>query len=131
MFLIIKVLLNILSFVDFDRQYFWQWTDFESYIQSMCVFSLVTGFITWVLLENKVYIETLGFLAVFFEAMLGAPQFYRNFQNKSTKGMRWVERRQKLESFGGFSWGGGHFVCIVVYLCSDLKGMVFGIFCPF
>ncbi len=26
---------------------------------------------------------------------------------------------------------GGHCLYIVVYLCSDLKGMVFGMFCPF
>lgn len=34
-----------------------------------------------------IYVEIIGFLAVFAEAMLGAPQFYRNFQNKSTQGM--------------------------------------------
>jgi len=27
---------------------------------------------------------------VFTEAMLGAPQFYRNYKNKSTAGMRFV-----------------------------------------
>lgn len=31
--------------------------------------------------------ETMGFLAVFVEAMLGAPQFARNIKNKSTFGM--------------------------------------------
>jgi uncharacterized protein with PQ loop repeat len=33
------------------------------------------------------YIETIGFLAVFFEALLGTPQFLRNFRLKSTEGM--------------------------------------------
>ena len=33
------------------------------------------------------YVETLGFLAVFIEAMIGAPQFLKNYQNKSTLGM--------------------------------------------
>jgi hypothetical protein len=54
----------------------------------MMLFSGVTGAITYFLLEVNFYIESLGFLAVFFEAMLGAPQFYRNYQNKSTTGMR-------------------------------------------
>ena len=57
----------------------------------MLVFTGLTAFITYVLLEVSVYIELIGFLAVFFEAMLGAPQFYRNFCNKSTAGMRFVQ----------------------------------------
>jgi len=36
-------------------------------------------------------VETIGFFSVFTEAMLGAPQFYRNHQKKSTMGMRFVE----------------------------------------
>ncbi len=31
-----------------------------------------------------------GFASVFTEAMLAAPQFYRNYMNKSTEGMRFV-----------------------------------------
>lgn len=31
--------------------------------------------------------EIVGFMAVFIEAMLGSPQFTRNFKNKSTEGM--------------------------------------------
>ena len=40
-------------------------------------------------MDFAVYVETLGFLAVLFEALLGAPQFYRNYQNSSTQGMRY------------------------------------------
>lgn len=45
------------------------------------------GSINWLWLENPLYIETIGFLAVFFEALLGTPQFLRNFRLKSTEGM--------------------------------------------
>ena len=48
---------------------------------------LVSGSTTWLFLENAMYIETIGFLAVFFEALLGTPQFLRNFRLKSTEGM--------------------------------------------
>jgi hypothetical protein len=75
---------------DFDRTYFWKWTYFSSYIQFTVVFTAVVGLLTWLLLDNMYYVETIGFLAVFAEAMLGAPQFYRNFVNKSTHGMRYV-----------------------------------------
>jgi uncharacterized protein with PQ loop repeat len=34
-----------------------------------------------------VYVETIGFMAVLFEALLGIPQFLRNFRMKSTEGM--------------------------------------------
>jgi uncharacterized protein with PQ loop repeat len=33
------------------------------------------------------YIEAIGFFAVFFEALLGTPQFLRNLRLKSTEGM--------------------------------------------
>lgn len=78
---------------DFDKAYFWKWTYFDSYIQFTVVFTLVVGLLTWLLLDNMYYVETIGFLAVFAEAMLGAPQFYRNFVNKSTHGMRYVRLR--------------------------------------
>ncbi|XP_035828601.1 solute carrier family 66 member 2 [Aplysia californica] len=75
------------SFFDLDPAYFWRWTDFLSYLEFVAAFSLVVGLLTFLLINNQVYIEFLGFMAVFTEAMLGAPQFLRNFQNKSTAGM--------------------------------------------
>lgn len=74
-------------FLDFEWEHFWKWTDFDSYIQFTVTFSGLMGLLTYLFLDNWVFIETLGFCAVFAEAMLGAPQFYRNFQNKSTQGM--------------------------------------------
>ena len=45
---------------------------------------------TYLFLDYYVYIEIVGFLAVFTEAMLGVPQFYQNYHNHSTSGMRQV-----------------------------------------
>ncbi|XP_021358286.1 PQ-loop repeat-containing protein 1-like isoform X2 [Mizuhopecten yessoensis] len=75
------------QFTDFDRHQFWQWTDFKSYIQFIMLFTAMVALLTFLLLNNIIYVELIGFLAVFAEALLGAPQFYRNFQNKSTQGM--------------------------------------------
>ncbi|XP_021358283.1 PQ-loop repeat-containing protein 1-like isoform X1 [Mizuhopecten yessoensis] len=75
------------TFLDFDRHQFWQWTDFKSYIQFIMLFTAMVALLTFLLLNNIIYVELIGFLAVFAEALLGAPQFYRNFQNKSTQGM--------------------------------------------
>ncbi|CAF3708779.1 unnamed protein product [Rotaria sp. Silwood1] len=75
------------KFTDFEMNYFWKWTTFTSYLQFLFVFIFVLSTTTWLLLDNILYIETIGFLAVFFEALLGTPQFMRNFRLKSTEGM--------------------------------------------
>lgn len=59
------------------------------YVQCVLAFTLVAAYITYLLLDSALFVETLGFLAVFAEAMLGTPQLYCNYQNKSTEGMRY------------------------------------------
>ncbi|XP_074398453.1 solute carrier family 66 member 2 isoform X3 [Zonotrichia albicollis] len=76
------------SFADFDLNYFWHWSKFTDYVQCVLTFTGVTGYITYLWLDSSLFVETLGFLAVFTEAMLGVPQLYRNYQNRSTEGMR-------------------------------------------
>jgi len=75
------------AFIDFDMRYFWKWNRFSDYLQAFLLFVAVGSYISYIFNESVVYVETIGFLAVFIEAMLGAPQFYRNFKNKSTQGM--------------------------------------------
>ncbi|XP_039379009.1 solute carrier family 66 member 2 isoform X2 [Mauremys reevesii] len=72
---------------DFDLNYFWHWSKFTDYVQCVLTFTGVTGYITYLSLDSFLFVETLGFLAVFTEAMLGVPQLYRNYQNRSTDGM--------------------------------------------
>lgn len=74
-------------FVDFNPQNFWAWHDFASYVEFELAFSALTGLLTFALLDSPVYVEVLGFLSVFAEAMLGTPQLYRNMRNRSTEGM--------------------------------------------
>ena len=64
------------------------WTDFNSYVGFIVTFIGIIGMFTYIFINNMYVVETTGFLAVFAEALLGAPQFYRNFINKSTQGMR-------------------------------------------
>ncbi|KAJ2953744.1 hypothetical protein O0L34_g1370 [Tuta absoluta] len=74
-------------FTDMERKYFWAWTDFQSYLDCMLVFSVIGAAITYLMIEFTPFVELIGFLAVFTEAMLGAPQIAKNHQNKSTEGM--------------------------------------------
>ncbi|XP_033125239.1 solute carrier family 66 member 2-like isoform X2 [Anneissia japonica] len=75
------------KFSDFDARYFWQWSRFIDYLLFLSLFAVTSAVINYLLISFVVYVEMIGFLAVFTEAMLGSPQFYRNFQNKSTQGM--------------------------------------------
>ncbi|XP_050670202.1 solute carrier family 66 member 2 isoform X3 [Leptidea sinapis] len=74
-------------FTDMDSRYFWAWTDFQSYVDCMLVFSVLGAALTYLLIEFSPFVELIGFLALFTEAMLGAPQIIKNIQNKSTEGM--------------------------------------------
>ena len=93
-------------FIDFDLKYFWQWTDFQSYVEAVMSFlalgeSLLSScsvqianthfvagcVVMFFLLHVDPFVEAVGFMAVFTEAMLGTPQFYKNMTNKSTFGM--------------------------------------------
>jgi len=74
-------------FTDFDPDYFWRWTDFLSYLEFVMCVALLGSILMYFLLDYTLFVDSVGFLAVFTEAMLGVPQFYRNFKNKSTYGM--------------------------------------------
>ncbi|KAK7864959.1 hypothetical protein R5R35_004943 [Gryllus longicercus] len=75
------------NFLDFDTKYFWAWTDFISYVDFLIVFTIVTSFFMYLFVEISFFVELIGFLALFAEALLGAPQLLRNYQHKSTEGM--------------------------------------------
>lgn len=78
-------------FSDFDAKFFWNWSDFQSYIDCMLVFTIVTSLLMYLFIDYIVFVEIVGFLAVFTEAMLGTPQLIKNHRNKSTEGMRFVD----------------------------------------
>ncbi|KAL7402363.1 hypothetical protein ABVT39_013884 [Epinephelus coioides] len=73
--------------LDLDFHYFWKWSAFEDYLLFCFGFTVLCAVVTLLLLDSAMFVETLGSLAVMFEAMLGMPQLLQNFQNQSTKGM--------------------------------------------
>nr|XP_005906904.1 PREDICTED: PQ-loop repeat-containing protein 1 isoform X2 [Bos mutus] len=74
-------------FSDFDPHHFWHWSSFADYVQCVLAFTGVAGYITYLSIDSALFVETLGFLAVLTEAMLGVPQLYRNHRHQSTEGM--------------------------------------------
>ena len=87
----IKVTIYVIDvhyIVDFNFQHFWNWTRFSDYCQCILCISVIGFGVTYILRNFFIYVELLGFASVLTEAMLGIPQFWKNFQNKSTQGMR-------------------------------------------
>ncbi|EPY80436.1 PQ-loop repeat-containing protein 1 [Camelus ferus] len=71
----------------FDPHHFWHWSSFGDYVQCVLAFTGVAGYVTYLSIDSALFVETLGFLAVLTEAMLGLPQLYRNQRLRSTEGM--------------------------------------------
>ncbi|XP_072531575.1 solute carrier family 66 member 2 isoform X4 [Salminus brasiliensis] len=115
------------SFTDFDWNYFWVWSRFVDYLQCVLAFILVAAYVTYLLLDSVLFVETLGFLAVFTEAMLGTPQLYCNYQNKSTEGM---SIKMVLMWTSGDTFKTGYFlltqapmqfwICGILQVCVDI-----------
>lgn len=80
--------------LDFDPHHFWHWSSFADYLQCVLAFAGIAGYVTYLSIDSALFVETLGFLAVLTEAMLGVPQLYRNHRHQSTEGMRWVGARR-------------------------------------
>jgi len=74
-------------FTDFDPDYFWRWTDFLSYVEFVMTVALLGSLLMYFLIDFPIFVDSVGFLAVLTEAMLGVPQLYRNVKNQSTYGM--------------------------------------------
>eukprot|EP01135_Chromosphaera_perkinsii_P005641 Nk52_evm12s356 gene=Nk52_evmTU12s356 len=74
-------------FLDFKTKDFWKWTNIDDYMYFLISFTGVVSFVTFVLYDYTFYQELLGFLSLLIEASLGLPQWYKNFQHKSTEGM--------------------------------------------
>lgn len=53
----------------------------------MATISLISGTAMYFLINNAIFVQTIGFVALLTEAGLGLPQLYRNHVNKSTVGM--------------------------------------------
>lgn len=115
------------SFTDFDLNYFWSWSRFMDYLQCVLAFTLLATYVTYLMLDSVLFVETLGFLAVFTEAMLGTPQLYCNYQNKSTEGM---SIKMVLMWTSGDTFKSGYFlltqapmqfwICGLLQVCVDI-----------
>lgn len=66
---------------------FWAWSDLLSYIEFLFIYSITVGTITYIMIDNILYVEILGYFALLIEAMLAMPQMIKNFKKKSVVGL--------------------------------------------
>ncbi|XP_076283235.1 solute carrier family 66 member 2 isoform X2 [Lasioglossum baleicum] len=87
MFIMIKLCVSVQNRNQIIKTREHVFADFQSYLDFMLLFAAVVGVVTYLLVDVPIFVEFMGLLAVLTEAMLGVPQFLRNFVNKSTSGM--------------------------------------------
>jgi hypothetical protein len=58
----------------------------------MVLFTAVAALLTVILGGVSAFVEFLGFASLLTEASLGVPQWLRNYEHKSTEGMRFDNR---------------------------------------
>jgi hypothetical protein len=67
---------------------FWNWEDLSDYLLFLAGFTLFIGFLSLLFISQQWFVELLGSLALGTEALLGIPQAYNNWKNRSTVGLR-------------------------------------------
>ncbi|KAI1732341.1 PQ-loop repeat-containing protein 1 [Ditylenchus destructor] len=85
---------------------FWQWHDLFSYICALLLFSGVIAIVTFVLyglFKMEIYIQTLGSIPFVLEASFGWSQLLKNFNRKSTTGMRYDQEREQFLEYQRYS----------------------------
>jgi hypothetical protein len=69
MFIMLELCINVESentnnsqkkFFDFDIRFFWEWTEFSSYLQFIFCFTAVAAFLTYAFIDSSFFIEFLG-----------------------------------------------------------------------
>jgi len=66
---------------------FWRWDDFRSYVDVSGLFLAFFTVLTLMLYNSSLYVESIGFLSVMIESVVGLPQILANRKNKSTEGL--------------------------------------------
>ncbi|XP_058804916.1 solute carrier family 66 member 2 isoform X2 [Phymastichus coffea] len=87
MFFMIKVCIDIQNKHQITKQKDRVFTEFQSYVDFILVFAFIGAVLMYLLINVPIFVESIGLFALLTEAMLGLPQFLRNFNNKSTEGM--------------------------------------------
>ncbi|KAI1725837.1 nuclear distribution protein nudE-like 1-A [Ditylenchus destructor] len=85
---------------------FWQWHDLFSFIYALLLFAGIIAILTFVfygLFKFEIYIQILGSIPFVLEASFGWSQLLKNFNRKSTAGMRYDQEREQFLEYQRYS----------------------------
>lgn len=71
----------------FSTRSFWKWNHIFDYIYFLSIFTSILIISTIIFGNMDIYIEFIGFLSLFIEAMLGVPQSLKIYKRKSSEGL--------------------------------------------
>ena len=80
--------------------------------------AVLASILMFFLIDFSPFVETVGFLAVFTEACLGVPQFYRNFKNRSASLLE-GEFHRTMVSFVRSTYGMS-LQMVIMWTCGDV-----------
>eukprot|EP00742_Colponemidia_sp_Colp-10_P007279 GILJ01007826.1.p1 GENE.GILJ01007826.1~~GILJ01007826.1.p1 ORF type:complete len:271 (-),score=37.26 GILJ01007826.1:248-943(-) len=72
---------------DMELRHFWKWDDYRSFVSFVVVMTGCLLAVQTVIGEAEWFTELLGFLSLSIESTLGMPQWWNNYQKKSTAGL--------------------------------------------
>ena len=75
-----------------------EFQNFQGYLTAWASMVAVTSVFTWIFWWSDWYFQSVGSLALGLEAVLAVPQVFKNFQNRSTDGLRYVNQEPCLIS---------------------------------
>lgn len=78
------------SLASLNWRHFWQWTKLSSYLEFLSLFTALVAIVVYFFIDNKPFMDAVGYCALLTEAMLGLPQVIKNCRNRSVEGMSLV-----------------------------------------
>jgi len=73
--------------IEYKPKNFWRWDNYRTYVEWIVYITGFFGVLTFIFLNDQIYMEFIGYISVMIEACLGFPQLFANWKNKSTAGL--------------------------------------------
>ncbi|MES1921343.1 PQ-loop repeat-containing protein 1 [Bonamia ostreae] len=66
---------------------FWNWDNFYDFVMAVALFNIIMASATYLFGTYNFYFQIIGTLSLALDCTVGLPQLYKNFKNKTTKGL--------------------------------------------
>lgn len=73
-----------------DLSSFWNWPSFSTYLQFLGLLCAVLSALTFLLVDQPLFVQFVGTVALGIEATLALPQAYSNYRRRSAEGLNLI-----------------------------------------